>query len=67
MKTYVHACEWQGAHLAKWLDLEMLMLPGGRERTQEEFGKLFVKAGFKLTRVIRTKSAVCVIEGEKVQ
>jgi O-methyltransferase/methyltransferase family protein len=54
-------------HLAKWLDLEMLMLPGGRERTQEEFGKLFEKAGFKLTRVIRTKSPVCVIEAEKVQ
>lgn len=54
-------------HVAKWLDMEMLMLPGGRERMQDEFGKLFEKAGFRLTRMIPTKSPVCVIEGEKVQ
>ena len=54
-------------HLAKWLDIEMLLLPGGRERTQEEFAKLFEKGGFKLTRVIHTKSPVCVIEAEKTQ
>jgi len=54
-------------HLGKWLDLEMLMLPGGRERTEEEFGKLFEKAGFKLTKVVRTKSPVCVIEAERTQ
>ena len=53
-------------HLAKWIDIEMLMLPGGRERTEEEFAKLCEKAGFCLTRVVRTKSPVCVIEAEKV-
>jgi hypothetical protein len=53
-------------NLAKWLDVEMLMLPGGRERTQEEFAKLFAQAGFKLTRVVPTKSPVSVVEGEKV-
>jgi hypothetical protein len=53
------------SHLAKWLDLEMLMLPGGRERTEEEFGRLFQRAGFHLTRVVQTKSPVCVIEAEK--
>jgi hypothetical protein len=52
-------------HFAKWLDLEMLMLPGGRERTEEEFGRLFEQAGFRLTRVVQTKSPVCVIEAEK--
>jgi len=51
-------------HLAKWLDLEMLLLPGGRERTQEEFAKLFERAGFRLTQVLPTKSPVCVIEAE---
>jgi hypothetical protein len=52
-------------HLAKWLDLEMLLLPGGRERTREEFAKLFERAGFRLTQVIPTKSPVCVIEAER--
>jgi hypothetical protein len=52
-------------HLAKWLDLEMMMLPGGRERTEEEFGRLFERSGFHLTRVVQTKSPVCVIEAEK--
>jgi len=52
-------------HFAKWLDLEMLLLPGGRERTEEEFAELFHKAGFRLTQILRTKSPVCVLEAEK--
>ena len=50
---------------AKWLDLEMLLLPGGRERTEEDFAGLFEQAGFRLTRVVQTKSPVCVLEAEK--
>ena len=53
-------------HFAKWLDLEMLLLPGGKERTEAEFAKLFEGAGFKLTRVVPTKGALWVVEGEKV-
>jgi hypothetical protein len=52
-------------HFGKWLDLEMLLLPGGKERTQEEFGRLFDKAGFVLTRVVPTKSPISVLEAEK--
>jgi hypothetical protein len=52
-------------HLAKWIDLEMLLLPGGRERTEEEFARLFERAGFRLTRVVQTKSPVSVLEAEK--
>jgi hypothetical protein len=52
-------------HFAKWLDLEMLLLPGGRERTEEEFAELFESAGFRLKRVVPTKSPVCVLEAEK--
>src|SRR5207248_8774500 len=33
----------------KILDLEMLLWPGGRERTAKEFRELFDKAGFELT------------------
>ncbi len=51
--------------LGKWVDLEMLMMAGGRERTEAEFAGLLGKAGLRLTRVIPTKSPVCVIESVK--
>jgi len=47
---------------AKIIDLEMLMMPGGRERTEEEFADLFARAGFTLTRIVPTKSPLSVIE-----
>jgi hypothetical protein len=37
---------------AKFMDLNMLVLPGGRERTLEEFSDLFERSGFDLTRVV---------------
>jgi O-methyltransferase/methyltransferase family protein len=37
---------------AKFADLNMLVSPGGRERTREEFLDLFARSGFQLTRVI---------------
>jgi O-methyltransferase domain len=51
--------------LGKWVDLEMLMMAGGRERTETEFGELLAKAGLRLTRIVPTKSPVCVIESVK--
>jgi hypothetical protein len=48
----------------KVIDLEMLvMTPGGRERTANEFAALYARAGLKLTRIIPTQSYTCVIEG----
>ena len=47
---------------AKWLDL-MMLLVGGRERTQEEYAALFTAAGLKLNRLIPTASEVCILEG----
>jgi SAM-dependent methyltransferase len=52
-------------HLGKWIDLEMLMMAGGHERTEAEFAELLSKAGLRLTRVVRTKSPMCVIESVK--
>ena len=50
----------------KLLDLEMLLCPGGKERTEEEFRQLFQNAGFHLTRIIPTPSPlISLIEGEK--
>jgi hypothetical protein len=40
------------------MDLHMLMLLHGRERTAPEFEQLLTKAGFQLSRVVPTKSPV---------
>ncbi len=49
-------------HFGKLLDLEMLLMPGGRERTEPEFRKLFAKAGFEITRIVPTRRPDSVIE-----
>lgn len=48
--------------LGKILDLEMMALPSGRERTEAEYAKLLAGAGWKLTRVVPTKSPAQVVE-----
>ncbi|MHC4170196.1 MAG: methyltransferase, partial [Planctomycetota bacterium] len=48
----------------KWLDLMMLIV-GGRERTEEQYRRLFSLAGLKLSRVVSTAHEVSVIEGIK--
>ncbi len=53
-------------HISKSLDIGMLVLFGGRERTEEEYSKLFTKTGFRLTRTIPTASPYFLIEGEPV-
>ena len=51
---------------AKLLDIEMMLIPGGRERTIDEYGALLESAGFRITRVIPTVVPVVVIEAEAV-
>jgi hypothetical protein len=51
-----------GPHPGKVLDLVMLVMPGGRERTQDEYRALLAAADLTLTRVIPTDSAVSVLE-----
>ena len=51
--------------VGKWLDLEMLLLPGGKERTEEEYRELFAGAGFSATKFVPTKSPMFVIEAVK--
>ena len=46
----------------KVIDLEMMLMPGGRERTEEEFRSLFARAGFRLTRVVPTAAPLWVVE-----
>jgi hypothetical protein len=52
-------------HFSKILDMVMLSLPGGQERTEEEYRALLAKAGFKLIRVVPTQSVASVIEAVK--
>jgi hypothetical protein len=52
------------ARRAAGLDLQMLVLtPGGRERTAEEFRALLGKAGFELRRVLPTRTPFSILEG----
>jgi len=47
----------------KFLDIQMLIFPGGRERTEKEFRDLFAAAGWRLTRVIPTAVPESIVEG----
>jgi len=49
-------------HPGKMLDIVMLSLPGGMERSEEEYRELLDSAGFRLTQVIPTPSPVSIIE-----
>ena len=51
---------------SKLLDLTMLTLPGGKERTEEEYRTLFRAGGFELTRIVPTAAEISVIEGKKL-
>lgn len=52
---------------AKLSDLNMLVSPGGRERTTEEFAALFESAGFRLQGSTPTGSGLSVIEASPRQ
>lgn len=62
-----HVLEAGNTHdFGKLLDLNMLLLPGGQERTEAEFRQIYSEAGFELTRIVPTASAVSVVEGRPV-
>ncbi len=49
-------------HFGKLIDLEMMAMPGGRERTEAEFRSLFERAGFSRMRVVPTQAPLWVVE-----
>ncbi len=49
-------------HPGKMLDVMMLSLTGGMERTEAEYSELLQRAGLRLTRVIPTQTPVSIIE-----
>lgn len=46
----------------KVLDLEMLMFPGGRERTEAQFSDLLAASGWRVNRVIPTACPLSIVE-----
>ena len=51
---------------SKFFDLNMMVMTGGKERTEKEFAQLLAAAGFKLRRVIPTKVPTSIVEAEPV-
>ncbi len=46
----------------KLLDIQMMVVVSGKERTKEEFAALFKRSGLKLTRVLPTRSSLSLVE-----
>ena len=51
-------------HIGKLLDMTMLAVTGGEERTATEYRTLLARAGLTMTRVIPTGSDVSIVEAE---
>lgn len=57
----------EGLFEAAVSDLNMMVLTGGRERTEGEYRTLLGRAGFKLSRVVPSRALVSFIEGERIE
>jgi hypothetical protein len=53
-------------HFSKFIDLNMLVMTGGKERTAHEFEQLLAGADFKLTRITPTDLPFSIIEAQPV-
>lgn len=52
--------------MSKVMDLNMLVMTGGKERTAKEYAELFEKTGFRLTNVYPTPSPMQIVEAVKI-
>jgi hypothetical protein len=57
--------EGQDISFSKLLDLNMLVMNGGRERTKAEFRELLDAAGLRMTRVMPTLSPLSIVEAAR--
>jgi len=53
-----------GPDWSKMLDIHMLALLGGRQRTRQEYEALFSRSGFVLQREIDTRAGISILEAE---
>ena len=51
---------------AHWLDVHMLVLQDGKERSPEEFAALFSETGFEMTKAVPIPAPVAIIEARPV-
>lgn len=51
-----------GQHPGKLVDLWLMLLVGGRERTAAQYADLFAGVGFKLERVVPTAASISIVE-----
>jgi len=52
-------------HFSKVMDLGMLVLPGGVERTRAEYHTLLGDAGLRLDHIVPTQTTLSIIEAVK--
>ncbi|HVZ74411.1 MAG TPA: methyltransferase [Polyangia bacterium] len=65
MESVVDPASGAGAP-PKLLDINMLVMTGGRERTADEFAALYRASGFELARIVPANPMLSVIEGRPV-
>lgn len=58
--------EAPGPDWAKMLDIHMLVLLGGRQRTLGEYRQLLSESGFAFKREINTRAGISILEAEVV-
>jgi hypothetical protein len=51
--------------MSKVMDLEMLVSPGGVERTEAEYSEILAQAGLRLNRIVPTRSPLSIVEAVK--
>jgi hypothetical protein len=56
--------ETPGSDFSHMMDMNMLVMTGGMERTAAEYEALFARGGFRLKRIVSSGSPFSVIEGE---
>ena len=49
-------------HMSKMVDLTMLVMGSGKERTAKEFEELFAAAGFRLDQIVQTPTPMPILE-----
>jgi hypothetical protein len=52
--------------MGKWMDMNMLMMSTGRERTAAEFRDVFERAGFALEQIVPTPSPLSILVGKPI-
>jgi hypothetical protein len=55
------------ADRARQLDISMLAMLGGRERTMAEYERVLQEAGFQPTGFVQTQRPIAIVEGEPIE